>query len=93
MSYPKQRRHVDLVQNLIKIPELALWKTTEFLTDEWLRFIDGRESMKNVVAAYDRNNFDTNQDLPGFTTFLPYLMINQKLRKYLLGRNVRRTWR
>ena len=27
--------------------------------------------MKNVVAAYDRNNFDTNQDLPGFITFLP----------------------
>lgn len=40
-------------------------ETTEFLTEEWLQFIDGRETMKNVVAAYDRNNFDTNQDLPG----------------------------
>lgn len=40
-------------------------ETTEYLTDEWLRFIDGRETIENVIAAYDRNNFDTNQDLPG----------------------------
>ena len=67
----------------------SLSKTTEFLTEEWLRFIDGRESMKNVVAAYDRNNFDTNQDLPGLPDF-PHLnhVVNQQLRKCFLGRNV-----
>ena len=50
--------------------------------------------MKNVVAAYDRNKFDTNQDLPGLPDS-PYLyhVVNQQLRKCFLGRNVRRAWR
>jgi hypothetical protein len=40
-------------------------ETTMFLTDEWLRFIDGRGTIKEVLAAYERHDFDTNQDFPG----------------------------
>ena len=37
----------------------------EYLTDEWLKFIDGHGSIDEVLAAYKQHNFDTNQDLPG----------------------------
>ena len=40
-------------------------ETTEFLTTEWLNFIDGRETIENVLAAYEKHGFHTNQDLPG----------------------------
>lgn len=40
-------------------------ETAEFLTSEWLNFIDGRGSIQDVLAAYDRHGFDTNQDFPG----------------------------
>ncbi|CAG5089880.1 Oidioi.mRNA.OKI2018_I69.PAR.g12389.t1.cds [Oikopleura dioica] len=40
-------------------------ETCEFLTEEWLEYMEGRGSIKKVLDAYERNNFDTNQDFPG----------------------------
>jgi len=40
-------------------------ETTEFLTTEWLNFIEGRISIEEVIAKYDHHGFDTNQDFPG----------------------------
>ena len=37
----------------------------EFLTEPWLNFGTGKGSIEDVVAAYDKLGFDTNQDAPG----------------------------
>ena len=40
-------------------------ETTEFLTKEWLQFMEGRGKIEDVIDAYAREGFDTNQDFPG----------------------------
>ena len=40
-------------------------ETTEFLTKEWLEFMEGHGTIESVIEAYSREGFDTNQDFPG----------------------------
>ena len=40
-------------------------ETTEFLTKEWLEFMEGNGTIEKVIEAYAREGFDTNQDFPG----------------------------
>ena len=36
----------------------------EFISSEWLAFISGRGSIEDVIAKFEKNGFDTAQDLP-----------------------------
>ena len=40
-------------------------ETLEFLTQSWYNYFQGNASIDDVVADYDKNGFDANQDLPG----------------------------
>ena len=40
-------------------------ETAEFLSFAWLDYVDGKGTIEDVISAYDKNGFDTNQDLPG----------------------------
>ena len=40
-------------------------ETTEFLALIWRDYLEGAVSIEDVIAEYDKNGFDANQDLPG----------------------------
>ena len=40
-------------------------ETLEFLSDVWKKYYNGEASIDDVLAVYDQNGFDANQDTPG----------------------------
>jgi hypothetical protein len=40
-------------------------ETTEFLTDVWLDYVQGRCSIRKVIEEYQKHGFQANQDVPG----------------------------
>ena len=40
-------------------------ETTEFLALIWRDYLEGKATIEDVIAEYDKNGFDANQDLPG----------------------------
>ena len=40
-------------------------ETSEFLSSVWLDYLEDRASINDVLDAYKKHGFDSNQDLPG----------------------------
>ena len=40
-------------------------ETMDFLSEVWLNYGTGKGTIKDVIAEYDKNGFDANQDMPG----------------------------
>ena len=40
-------------------------ETAEFLSFIWRDYLRGEASIEDVIAEYDKNGFDANQDIPG----------------------------
>merc|ERR1711868_55801 len=40
-------------------------ETWEFLSIVWRDYVIGKASIDDVIAAYEKHGFDTNQDIPG----------------------------
>jgi len=40
-------------------------ETVEYISAVWLRFLRGEATIEDVLAEYDKNGFDANQDVPG----------------------------
>ena len=36
-----------------------------YLSKVWLKYLDGKATIAEVVAEYEKNGFDTCQDIPG----------------------------
>ena len=40
-------------------------ESMEYLSEVWLNYATDKGTIQNVIDEYDKNGFDTNQDLPG----------------------------
>merc|ERR1719276_717398 len=40
-------------------------ETVEFLSDVWVEYVNGRCSIRKVIAEYNKHGFQANQDIPG----------------------------
>jgi len=40
-------------------------ETVEFMSNVWLRYLRNEASIEDVLAEYEKNGFDANQDVPG----------------------------
>ena len=40
-------------------------ETLEFLSLAWRDYVDGKATIADVIAEYDKHGFDVNQDMPG----------------------------
>jgi hypothetical protein len=40
-------------------------ETVEFLSDVWVDYVNGRCSIRKVIAEYNKHGFHANQDIPG----------------------------